>query len=108
MRKRLQIALMASTVAATSLSLTSQLRAAEGGEQAPEKITATDEHGRKVYVNESVPAGPAHPTQTSPTPRRKLRYWGLEEKSREALRPPDAAIPRAAPAAAEAGKPDPG
>ena len=66
MRKRLQIALMASTVAATSLSLTPQLRAAEGGDGSSEtitatkivatKITATDEHGRKIYVNDPVAA----------------------------------------------------
>ena len=52
MRKRLQIALMASTLAATSLSLTIPLRAADGGDDgssgltATTKITATDEHGR--------------------------------------------------------------
>jgi soluble lytic murein transglycosylase-like protein len=101
MRKRLQIALMASTVAATFLSLTSQLRAAEGGEQAPEKITATDEHGRKVYVNESVPAGPAHHTQTSETPRRKLMYWSSKENRWKPVPPPNAASMRAARSAAD-------
>src|SRR5712672_4391632 len=101
MRKRLQIALMASTVAATSLSLTSQLRAAEGGEQAPEKITATDEHGRKVYVNEAVPAGPAHHTQTSETPRRKLMYWSSKENRWKPVPPPNAASMRAARSAAD-------
>jgi len=50
MRKRLQIALMASTVAATSLSLTLQLRAVESGDGASEKITATDEHGKTVSL----------------------------------------------------------
>ena len=44
MRKRLQIALMASTVAATSLSLTSQLRA-EGGDGVSEKTALQ----RKFY-----------------------------------------------------------
>jgi hypothetical protein len=51
MRKRLQLALMASTIAATSLSLTALVRAADG-DGPSEKITATDEHGRKVYVND--------------------------------------------------------
>src|SRR5258706_1453425 len=101
MRKRLQIALMASTIAATSLSLTPQVRAAEGGEQAPEKIPATDEHGRKVYVNESVPAGPAHRTQASETPRRKLMYWSSKEKRWKPVPPPNAASMRAARSAAD-------
>jgi soluble lytic murein transglycosylase-like protein len=84
MRKRLQIVLMASTLAATSLSLTPQLRAAEEGNGAsekitPTKITATDENGRKVYVNESVPAGAAQRTQTSEAPRRRLMYWSSKE-----------------------------
>jgi soluble lytic murein transglycosylase-like protein len=100
MRKRLQIALMASTIAATSLSLTSQVRAAEG-EEVPEKITATDEHGRKIYVNESVPAGQAHHTQTSETPRRKLMYWSSKENRWKPVPPPNAASMRAARSAAD-------
>jgi len=56
MRRRLQIALMASPVIATILSITTpQVQAqAEPGRSAP--ITATtDEDGRTVYVNDSVP-----------------------------------------------------
>jgi soluble lytic murein transglycosylase-like protein len=101
MRKRLQIALMASTIAATSLSLTPRVRAAEGGEGASEKITATDEHGRKIYVNESVPAGPAHHTQSSETPRRKLMYWSSKENRWKAVPPANAASMRAARSAAD-------
>jgi hypothetical protein len=78
MRKRLQIALMASTVAATSFFLTPQLRA-EDGNTPSEKITATDEHGRTVYVNESVPVSPAHHSQESESPRRALMYWSSKE-----------------------------
>jgi soluble lytic murein transglycosylase-like protein len=100
MRKRLQIALMASTVAATSFSLTSQLRAAEGGEGASAKITATDEHGRKIYVNDSVPASPAHHTQTSESPRRRLMYWSSKENRWKPVPPPNAAAMRAARSAA--------
>jgi len=100
MRKRLQIALMASTVAATSFSLTLQLRAAEDGNGASEKITATDERGRKIYVNESAPSGSPR-TQTSETPRRKLMYWSSKENRWKPVPPPNAAAMRAARSAAD-------
>jgi len=100
MRKRLQIALMASTVAATSLSLTPLVRAAEGGEGASEKITATDEHGRKIYVNEAIPAGARH-FQGSETPRRKLMYWSSKENRWKPVPPANAASMRAARSAAD-------
>jgi soluble lytic murein transglycosylase-like protein len=100
MRKRLQIALMVSTVAATSLSLTFQLRAADGGDGLSEKITATDEHGHKVYVNEPVPASAAHHTETSDTPRRTLMYWSSKENRWKPVPPPNAAAMRAARSAA--------
>jgi soluble lytic murein transglycosylase-like protein len=105
MRKRLQIALMASTVAATSLSLASPLRAAEGGEGQSEKITttkitATDEHGRKVYVNDPVPASQAHHAQESEVPRRRLMYWSSKENRWKPVPGPNAAAMRAARSAA--------
>jgi hypothetical protein len=99
MRKRLQIALMASTVAATSLSLTSQLRAADG-DGPPEKITATDEHGRKIYVNESISASPARHTQEVEAPRRRLMYWSSKENRWKPVPPPNAAAMQAARSAA--------
>jgi membrane-bound lytic murein transglycosylase B len=101
MRKRLQIALMASTMAATSLSLTPPARAAEGGEGSSEKITATDEHGRRVFVNEEVPAGPAHHTQSSETPRRKLMYWSSKDNRWKSVPPPNARSMQAARSAAD-------
>src|SRR5580700_11242340 len=109
MRKLLQIALMASTVAATSLSLMPQLRAAEDGNGASQKITATttgtkisatDEHGRTIYVNEAAPAGPAHHAQTPETPRRRLMYWSSKENRWKPVPPPNAASMRAARSAA--------
>jgi soluble lytic murein transglycosylase-like protein len=112
MRKRLQIALMASTVAATSLSLTSKVRAAEGGDGSGEtiaetetkmvatKITATDEHGRKVYVNDSVAASPARHAEASETPGRTLMYWSSKENRWKPVPPPNAAAMRAARSAA--------
>jgi soluble lytic murein transglycosylase-like protein len=99
MRKRLQIALMASTVAATSLSLTLQLRA-EDGDGASAKITATDEHGRKIYVNDSVEKVPSHQTQESEAPRRSLMYWSSKENRWKPVPPPNAAAMRAARSAA--------
>ncbi len=100
MRKRLQIVLMASTVAATSFLLTPQLRAAEDGSGASEKITATDEHGHKVYVNEPVAASPHH-AQTSETPRRRLMYWSSKENRWKPVPPANAASMRAARSAAD-------
>jgi soluble lytic murein transglycosylase-like protein len=105
MRKRLQIALMASTVAATSFSLALPLRAAEGGEGQSDKIattniTATDEHGRKIYVNEPVPASAAHHVQEPEAPRRKLMYWSSKENRWKPVPGPNAAAMRAARSAA--------
>jgi soluble lytic murein transglycosylase-like protein len=99
MRKRLQIALMASTVAATSLSLRPQLRAADG-DGSSEKITATDEHGRKIYVNDSAAKSPARHTQEAQTPRRTLMYWSSKDNRWKPVPPPNAASMRAARSAA--------
>jgi hypothetical protein len=105
MRKHLQIALMASTVAATSLSLTLPVRADDGGEGQSEKIattkiTASDEHGRKIYVNDPVPASASHHTQESEAPRRKLMYWSSKENRWKPVPGPGAAAMRAARSAA--------
>src|ERR1700675_2742300 len=105
MRKRLQIALMASSLAATSLSLVLPLRAANDGDGASDKIVATkistsDEHGRKVYVNDSVVATPSHRAQESEAPRRSLKYWSSKENRWKPVPPPNAAVMRAAKSAA--------
>jgi soluble lytic murein transglycosylase-like protein len=99
MRKRLQIALMASAVAATFLSLTPPLRS-ESGDGSSEKITATDEHGRKIYVNESLPAKPARHAEASDSPRRKLMYWSSKENRWKPVPSANAATMRAARSAA--------
>jgi soluble lytic murein transglycosylase-like protein len=99
MRKRLQIALMASTVAATSLLLTPLSRAAEG-EGSSASITATDEHGRKIYVNDEVTPAPVHHAETSDSPRRTLMYWSSKDNRWKPVPPPNAAIMRAARSAA--------
>jgi soluble lytic murein transglycosylase-like protein len=79
MRKRLQIALMASTIAATSSFLAPPLRAVEDGNGPSEKITATDDHGRKIYVNDSVPVKAVRHAGTPNPPQRKLMYWSSKE-----------------------------
>jgi soluble lytic murein transglycosylase-like protein len=79
MRKRLQIALMASTIAATPFFLAPPLRATEDGNGPSEKITASDEHGRKIYVNDSVTVKAVKHAGTSTAPQRKLMYWSSKE-----------------------------
>jgi len=84
MRKRLKIAMLTATSAiATSYSLfiaPPAVRAAEadGPSVVSSTITTTDEHGRKVYVNDDAPAH-ARQAQT-PQPRRStLVYWSTKE-----------------------------
>ena len=97
MRKHLQLALMASTMIATSLSLTPL---AEAGTDT--SITATtDESGHKVFVNDAVA------TTTSPRPRaqtfrsqqNRLVYWSVTERRWKAV--PHAHVQAAKSAAAE-------
>ena len=98
MRKRLQIALMASTAIATSLSLTPlQLWAGDDDSQA---ITATDEHGHKVYVNDDAPKKQAQHTQSAEAPRRSLVYWSAKENRWKPVPGHNAASMRAARSAA--------
>jgi len=80
MRKHLQLALMltASTAIATSFFLhTTPVWAAEG-DGLSHGITTTDEHGRKVYVNEDGPA-PKHATPAAQPKRSSLVYWSSKE-----------------------------
>jgi hypothetical protein len=79
MRKRLQLAFMltATTAIATSLSLAAPLVWAES-DRASEAITTTDEHGRKIYVNEPAPVQ-KHATQTTLHKRSALVYWSSKE-----------------------------
>jgi len=100
MRKRLQIALMASTVTATSFSLMPQLRAAEVGDGTSEKITASDEHGRKIYVNDVVPAKPVREIQEPSAPRRRLMYWSSKDNRWKPVPSANAASMQAARSAA--------
>jgi len=99
MRKRLQIVLMASTLSATSLSLIPQLHAADG-EDSSQKITASDDHGRTVYVNDSVTAGPAKHAEAPVAPSRTLMYWSSKENRWKPVPSPNAASMKAARSAA--------
>ncbi len=99
MRKRLQIVLMASTLAATSFFLSSKLSAAADGDGNSAPITASDEHGRKIYVNDSVQAKPAQRTEPAP-PARKLMYWSSKEGRWKPVPPANAAAMQAARSAA--------
>jgi membrane-bound lytic murein transglycosylase B len=97
MRKRLQIALMASTAIATFLSLTApKVWAADEDSQT---ITATDEHGHKVYVNDDAPKKQTH-SQSTEAPRRPLVYWSAKENRWKPVPGPSAASMRAARSAA--------
>lgn len=78
MRKHLQIALMASSAIATFLSsTTSQLQAQAGFVTAASITTATDDSGRKIYVNDEVPAAPRRSASSSTSAVRTngLFYW---------------------------------
>ena len=78
MQTRLQIVLMASTLAATSFSLAPKFCLAEDGNSSSGKIATTDDHGRKVYVNDFVREKPA-PRPEQAAPRRSLMYWSSRE-----------------------------
>lgn len=79
MQKHLQLAVMltATTAIATSFALTSPTWAAEA-DGTPRGIATTEEHGRKIYVNED---GPARTRQTeAPQPKRSsLVYWSSKD-----------------------------
>jgi len=100
MPKRLQIVVIASTLAATSFSLMPGLCLAEEAKTVSAPITATDEHGRKVYVNDFVPSRPPKRVEDG-NPRRNLMYWSSRESRWKPVPPPNAALMRAARSAAE-------
>jgi soluble lytic murein transglycosylase-like protein len=81
MRKRLQIGLMLTATAAiaTSFSLTPRMWAAEGDDAASHMTATTDEHGRKIYVNDDGPARPKQAPAAAPTKRSTLVYWSSKE-----------------------------
>jgi soluble lytic murein transglycosylase-like protein len=99
MRKHLQLALMASPVIATFLSLTTPCVQAEAGSSgAGAVITSTDDNGRKVYVNESFPVV-ATKRSEAPARRNSLAFWSATEHRWKPV--PSANIRAARSAAAE-------
>jgi hypothetical protein len=98
MRKRLQIALIVTTLT-TSLSLVPELHAVES-DDSPGKIAATDDNGRTIYTNDFVSASPAHHAETSEGPHRTLMYWSSKENRWKPVPPANAASMKAARSAA--------
>jgi soluble lytic murein transglycosylase-like protein len=96
MRKRLQIVLMAAF--ATSIPLISTRLHAGADDGSSQAITATDEHGRKIYVNESAPR--SRRIEPAETPRRSLMYWSAKDNRWKPVPPPNAASMKAARSAA--------
>ena len=80
MRKRLQLAFMltATTAIATSLTLIPPDVWAAEGDGPSNGITTTEEHGRKVYVNEESSAK-ARPTPVAQPKRSSLVYWSSKD-----------------------------
>jgi soluble lytic murein transglycosylase-like protein len=99
MRKHLQLALMASPVIATFLSLTTPSVQAEVNSPAAVITTTTDDSGRKIYVNEeSVPNSPAKRSSV-PARQNSLVYWSVTARRWKPV--PSANIRAARSAAAE-------
>jgi soluble lytic murein transglycosylase-like protein len=112
MRKRLQLALMASTVIATFLSFTTpNVQAQTGsGETYGTISTTTDDAGRKVFVNDGVPAVPRRARTVSSPRLSSLVYWSATQHRWKPV--PTANVRAARSAAAEVNqylaKPEPG
>jgi Transglycosylase SLT domain len=98
MRMRLQIALMVTTVAATSSFLCSPRLWAESGSRPGAITTTTDDSGRKIYINNDAPASRSE--AAAPAPRRSgLSYWSSSEHRWKPV-PTSGAVIRAARSAA--------
>src|SRR5260221_2541602 len=99
MRKHLQLALMASPVIATFLSLTTPCMQAEASSDRSKTVitSSTDDNGRKIYVNESFPAVTSKRSQP-PLQRSSLAFWSTTEHR---WKPVPSAHIRAARSAAE-------
>jgi soluble lytic murein transglycosylase-like protein len=75
MRKNLQLALMASPVIATFLSLATPSLQAQAGGGTTAITTSIDDSGRKIYVNDSVPASSRRKPHSSAYISSGLMYW---------------------------------
>ncbi|HTT20581.1 MAG TPA: lytic transglycosylase domain-containing protein [Candidatus Binatia bacterium] len=100
MRKRLQLTWMltASTVLATSFTLTGKVYASEG-DRTSHGIATSEENGRTIYVNDDAPAK-EHAVAT-PQPRRStLVYWSSKDNRWKPVPSANTASGRAARSAA--------
>ena len=81
MRTRLKTAFMltATTALATSFSLSTPAAWAAEGDGPLQVITTTEEHGRRVYVNDDVPAAHARQVPAAQPKRATLVYWSSKE-----------------------------
>ena len=70
--------LTATTAIATSCLLNPPCVRAAEGDGATHVVPTTDEHGRKIYVNDDAPARP-HPTQAPQAKKSSLVYWSSKE-----------------------------
>ena len=99
MRKHLQLALMATPVIATFLSLTPYVQADAGSDGSNQVIiTTTDDYGRTIYVNEAPPAAVTKRSQ-APTRQNSLVFWSVTQRRWKPV--PSANIRAARSAAAE-------
>jgi soluble lytic murein transglycosylase-like protein len=100
MRKHLQPALMATTVIATFLSLTTPQVQAQMG-STPINAT-TDDNGRTVYTNDWAPQSSSRSAAVPATRRSSLAYWSVTEHRWKPV--PSANVRAARSAAAEVGE----
>jgi hypothetical protein len=100
MRKRLQIALMASLTAISFLStvFSTMPARAQSGERAGTITSTTDESGRKIFVNEDGPFTSSRAGASAPS-RSPLVYWSVTEHRFKPV-PTSGAVMRAARSAA--------
>lgn len=96
MRKRLQIVVMAAVATSISFISTSLYAGTDDGSSAP--ITASDENGRKIYINEAAPT--IRRVQLAEAPRRSLMYWSTKENRWKAVPAGNTASMKAARSAA--------
>ncbi|HMK23650.1 MAG TPA: lytic transglycosylase domain-containing protein [Terriglobales bacterium] len=107
MRKRLQIALMASPILAASFSLSvpHALAASDGKETSSRLVATTDDNGRKIYTNDYVAESSVkapRDAQDSPPRASRLVYWSTKEKRYKPV--PRATMGAARSAAAEVNR----
>jgi len=101
MRKRLHAVLMASTVIATSLSFTTPYVHAQA--RSGSIVASTDDDGRKVFTNDSLPSVSTAPATKKPaapvSSSNGLVYWSPKDKKWKSV--PNANVRAARSAAAE-------